>query len=71
MNWPQYSGQLADIEIPTEVLSLIPQKTMEQYFLMPVELRDDGCLVIVTSRFADIFGDVASIEKKYATLILK
>lgn len=64
MNWPQYSGQLADIEIPTEVLSLIPQKIMEQYFLMPVELHDDGCLIIVTSRFSDIFGDIASIEKK-------
>lgn len=64
--WPQYNEHLSKVTIPTEVLSLVPQKIMEQRFLIPLEFdKDEGKLVLVTSRFAENYSDLNLILKEF------
>ena len=63
--WPTYNEQLSNAVIPTEVLSLVPQKFMEQRFLMPLSFEEEqGLLTLVTSKYIENYAD-SSIILKY------
>lgn len=63
--WPTYTEQLSNAVIPTEVLSLVPQKFMEQRFLMPLSFdAEQGLLTLVTSKYIENYAD-SSIILKY------
>lgn len=63
--WPTYTEQLSNAVIPTEVLSLVPQKFMEQRFLMPLSFEEEqGLLTLVTSKYIENYAD-SSIILKY------
>ena len=63
--WPSYNGQLSNADISTEVLSLVPQKIMEQRFLMPLKFDEEtGRITLVTSKYTDNFADIGIILKE-------
>ena len=63
--WPTYTEQLSNAAIPTEVLSLVSQKFMEQRFLMPLSFEEEqGLLTLVTSKYIENYAD-SSIILKY------
>ena len=63
MKWPTCDVQLNNIEIPVTVLAMIPKEVMEYNFIMPLRFDEEtGCLTIVTSRFAEAYGDITSIQ---------
>lgn len=71
--WPTYTEQLSNAAIPTEVLSLVPQKFMEQRFLMPLSFEEEpGLLTLVTSKYIENYADssiILNYFKKHNTAI--
>ena len=71
--WPTYNEQLSNAVIPTEVLSLVPQKFMEQRFLMPLSFEEEpGLLTLVTSKYIENYADssiILNYFKKHNTAI--
>ena len=64
MGWPTFDEQLSSVNIPVDVLSLVPQELMEHSFLMPLKFdKSTGCLTVVTSKYIDAFADITSILK--------
>lgn len=60
--WPVYNEQLSNVVIPTEVLSLVPQKFMEQRFIMPLSFNtEQGILTLVTSKYFENYADSSII----------
>ena len=64
MDFPEFSGQLSDLNLGPDILNMVSKTLRVSRNMMPVEFDcDSGVLTIVTSKFADNFADYAIILK--------
>lgn len=61
MNYPTYEHSIKQLDISTEVLSMVPQRIIEERWIMPIEFKN-GTLSLVTSKFIENYSDIKLLE---------